>query len=162
MVLDIVVLAGLYTIRIVAGTIAVDLKLSFWLLAFSMFIFSSLAFLKRYVELLQLTDRKTIKHRNYMVDDIEMIASVGPTSGYLAVLVFSLYINTPDVRMLYHAPFILWLISPFLLYWITRIWFLAHRRQMLDDPVLFALTDPASWLAVAGIIGIMVLAKLVS
>jgi 4-hydroxybenzoate polyprenyltransferase len=162
MVLDIVVLAGLYTIRIVAGSIAVDLKLSFWLLAFSMFIFSSLAFLKRYVELLQLTDRKTIKHRNYMVDDIEMIASVGPTSGYLAVLVFSLYINTPDVRKLYEAPFILWLISPFLLYWITRIWFLAHRRQMLDDPVQFALTDPASWLTVAGIIGIMVLAKLVS
>lgn len=161
MVLDIVVLAGLYTIRIVAGSVAVDLKLSFWLLAFSMFIFSSLAFLKRYVELLQLTDRKTIKHRNYMVDDIEMIASVGPTSGYLAVLVFSLYINTPDVRKLYEAPFILWLISPFLLYWITRIWFLAHRRQMLDDPVQFALTDPASWLTVAGIIGIMVLAKLV-
>jgi len=122
----------------------------------------SLAFLKRYVELLQLTGDKTLKNRNYEVDDIEMIASMGPASGYLAVLVFSLYVSSEKVSLLYSSPFILWLICPILLYWITRVWFLAHRRQMLDDPVQFALTDKITWLIVACIIILVLLAKLVS
>ncbi len=145
MVVDVLVLAGLYTHRIVAGGIAVNVEVSSWLLAFSMFIFMSLAFLKRYIELLQLTERKSIKNRNYLIDDIEMIASVGPTNGYLAILVFSLYINNESTLTLYKSPFILWLICPILLYWITRIWFLARRGQVLDDPVQFALTDKNTW-----------------
>lgn len=161
LIIDILVLAGLYTHRILAGGIAVTVDISSWLLVFSMFLFMSLAFLKRYIELLQLTERKSLKNRNYEFDDIEMVASVGTTSGYLAVLVFAFYISSEKVAMLYHSPFILWLVCPLLLYWITRIWFLAHRRQMLDDPVHFALTDKISWLVVACIAGFMLFAKFV-
>lgn len=160
MVLDVVVLAGLYTFRIFAGGIAVSVGISSWLLAFSMFMFMSLAFLKRYTELLQLSHRKFVKHRDYTVEDLEMIASMGPTNGYLAVLVFALYINSDQVGI-YSSPFILWMICPPLLYWITRIWFLTHRRKMLDDPVQFALTDPTSWVTIIGIIIIMFLAKFI-
>lgn len=150
MVLDVLVLAGLYTHRIIAGGIATHIEISSWLLAFSMFIFMSLAFLKRYVELLQLNEQKEIKNRNYIVDDIEMVASVGPTSGYLAILVFSLYIQSDATQLLYKSPAILWMICPILLYWITRVWFLAHRGQMADDPVQFALTDRVSWWIILG------------
>jgi len=160
-IVDVIVLAGLYTHRILAGGVAVTVPSSSWLLAFSMFIFLSLAFLKRYVELLQLADNEVIKNRGYEVDDIDMIASMGPTSGYLAVLVFALYASSETVRLLYSSPFILWLICPILLYWITRVWFLAHRRQMLDDPVEFALTDKRSWFIIASIIFLMLLAKLI-
>lgn len=160
-VLDVIVLAGLYTHRIFAGGIAVTVPISSWLLGFSMFIFISLALLKRYTELLQLMDnQKLIKSRGYEIADIEMIASIGPTSGYLAVLVFSLYINSEAVSKLYDSPFILWLISPLLLYWITRVWFLAHRRQMLDDPVQFALIDRTSWFIIICIGLLILLAKL--
>ncbi|HDN27089.1 MAG TPA: UbiA family prenyltransferase [Thioploca sp.] len=160
LMVDILVLAGLYTHRILAGGIAVAVPISSWLLAFSMFIFMSLAFLKRYVELLQQhPSRKAIKNRGYEVDDIEMLASMGPTSGYIAVLVFALYVSSETTTRLYHSPFILWIICPILLYWISRIWFLAHRQQMLDDPVQFALTDKMSWLVVACIIALVLLAK---
>jgi 4-hydroxybenzoate polyprenyltransferase/phosphoserine phosphatase len=159
--IDVLVLAGLYTHRILAGGVAVSVTISSWLLAFSLFIFLSLAFLKRYVELLQLTDQKVIKHRSYEVGDIEMIASMGPTNGYLAVLVFALYINHEQVKILYSSPQILWLICPILLYWISRVWFLAHRQQMLDDPVQFALTDKISWIVVASITVLMLLANIV-
>lgn len=161
MVVDVLVLAGLYTHRIVAGGIAVNVAVSSWLLAFSMFIFMSLAFLKRYIELLQLTERKSIKNRNYLVDDIEMIASVGPTNGYLAILVFSLYINSEATLTMYKSPFILWLICPILLYWITRIWFLARRGQVADDPVQFALTDKNTWFVTLCIIFLVLLGKFV-
>jgi len=123
--------------------------------------FMSLAFLKRYIELLHLTKQKVIKRRSYEMGDIEMIASMGPTNGYLAVLVFALYINSETVSVLYSSPYILSLICPVLLYWISRIWFLAHRHQMLDDPVQFALTDKVSWLSVACIIFLMLLANFV-
>lgn len=162
LVLDVIVLAGLYTLRIFAGGIAIGVGISSWLLVFSMFIFMSLAFLKRYIELLQLSDQqKGIQHRSYIVDDIDMIASFGPVSGYLAVLVFSLYIYSDNVKILYQAPFILYLVCPFLVYWITRLWFLARRRQMLDDPVLFALKDQTSWVVIGFIILFMALAKFI-
>lgn len=160
-ILDVIVLAGLYTLRILAGGVAVQIDVSSWLLAFSMFIFMSLAFLKRYVELLQLTDEKEIKNRNYSVDDIEIIASVGPTSGYLAVLVLSLYIESEKTNTLYSAPFFLWLVCPLMLYWVTRVWFLARRRQMADDPVQFALTDNVSWYMVISILILLTLATFV-
>ena len=159
MILDVMVLAGLYTHRLFAGGIAADTAISSWLMAFSMFIFASLAFLKRYTELLQLSEEKIIKNRNYSVDDIEMIASMGPTSGYLAILVFALYISGEDVALLYPASFFLWFICPLLLYWITRVWFIAHRKQMVDDPVWFALTDSTSWFVMVSIFGLILLAK---
>lgn len=169
MIVDILVLAGLYTHRIIAGGVAVDIIPSGWLLAFSMFIFISLAFLKRYIELLELNDlhelygseHRTVKNRNYWIDDLEMIASMGPTSGYLAVLVFALYINSRSVNELYATSHILWLICPILLYWMTRIWFLAKRRLMVDDPVKFALDDRVSWIAFASIAALLIVANFV-
>jgi 4-hydroxybenzoate polyprenyltransferase len=161
LIIDVIVLGGLYTLRILAGGIAVSVPPSSWLLAFSMFFFISLAFLKRYIELLHLYDQKVIKNRGYEVGDIEMVANVGTTSGYLAVLVFALYINSEKVAELYQSPAILWIICPILLYWITRIWFLAKRQLLLDDPVQFALTDKMSWLVVACIIVFVVLAGFV-
>ena len=90
-----------------------------------------------------------------------MVASVGASNGYLAVLVFALYINSEAVTQLYQSPFLLWLVCPLLLYWITRVWFLAHRQQMLDDPVEFALTDHTSWFVLSCIMGLMLLAKFI-
>jgi 4-hydroxybenzoate polyprenyltransferase len=146
LMLDVVVLAWLYTHRVLAGGIATGIPISAWLLAFSMFMFSSLAFAKRYIELRQSMNKAgRLKSRGYHTQDLEMVASMGPTAGYIAVLVFCLYVDSNAVTERYRAPMILWFMAPILLYWISRVWFLAHRGQMQDDPVKFALTDRRSW-----------------
>ena len=118
-----------------------------WLLTFSKFLFLSLAFLKRYAELrLMKEDNKIHSGRGYVPSDIMIVQSIGSTSGYLSILVLALYINSRDVVELYQDPWVLWLIGPFLLYWITRMWFLAHRGEMIDDPILFAVRDRQSYL----------------
>lgn len=144
--LDVVILAALYTIRIIAGTLATGLSLSFWMLAFSMFVFLSLALLKRYTELAELdrAGRSAPAGRGYLTDDLSMIQSMGAASGYLGVLVLALYINSPTSRALYQHPQILWLLCPVLLYWISRIWLLARRGAVHHDPVVFALKDVGS------------------
>lgn len=144
--LDVVVLATLYTSRIVAGTAAIHTKPSFWLLAFSMFLFLSLAMVKRYIELLsaQKAGKINASGRGYDVGDIPLIQSLGAASGYLSVLVLALYIDSSDSRALYHHPHYLWLLCPALLYWISRTWAIAHRGIMHDDPVVFAVTDKLS------------------
>ena len=146
LVLDVFVLAGLYTLRILAGAVAIDVRPSEWLLAFSMFMFTSLAMLKRYAELQVWSklDEKWPPGRSYTVSDMELFRSMGPAAAYAAVLVFALYISSRDVAILYHRPQILWLVCPVLLYWLTRLWFLTNRSTPLEDPVLFALTDLAS------------------
>jgi 4-hydroxybenzoate polyprenyltransferase len=156
LMVDVVVLAWLYTHRVLAGGIATGIPISAWLLAFSMFMFSSLAFAKRYVELRHSTTAGQIRSRGYHTSDLEMVASMGPTAGYLAVLVFCLYIDSGVVADRYRAPVLLWFLAPVLLYWISRIWFLAHRGQMEDDPVKFALTDWRSWVCAgfAALVGI--------
>jgi 4-hydroxybenzoate polyprenyltransferase len=151
MMLDVVVLAWLYTHRVLAGGIATHIPISAWLLAFSMFIFSSLAFAKRYIELRQSSKGGQLKSRGYHTQDLEMVASMGPTAGYIAVLVFCLYVDSPGVTQRYHSPMLLWFVCPVLLYWISRVWFLSHRGLMQDDPVKFALTDRNSWLC-AGLV----------
>lgn len=159
--IDVVVLAGLYTIRIIGGAVAISSSLSFWLLAFSMFLFLSLAMLKRHTELASMLadGRKQASGRGYTVDDLALVQSLGGASGYLAVLVFALYINSPESLALYHHPKLLWLICPFLLYWISRMWIVAHRGRMDDDPVVFAVTDRGS-LAVILACGLLVLAAI--
>jgi 4-hydroxybenzoate polyprenyltransferase len=146
---DVVVLAWLYTHRVLAGGIATGIPISAWLLAFSVFMFTSLAFAKRYVELRQATSSGQIKSRGYQTRDLEMVASMGPNAGYMAVLVFCLYVDSNVVAGMYRAPTLLWFIAPVLLYWISRVWFLAHRGEMQDDPVRFALTDSRSWICAA-------------
>ncbi len=149
--LDMVVLAGLYTVRIVAGTVAIQAALSFWLLAFSMFLFLSLAMVKRYTELrlLLLQGRNHAGGRGYQVDDLQLIQSLGGASGYLAVLVLALYINSTASEVLYRHQQVLWLLCPVLLYWVSRVWLIAHRGAMHDDPVVFALTDGVSRVVLA-------------
>ena len=159
LMVDVVVLAWLYTHRVLAGGIATGIPISAWLLAFSMFMFSSLAFAKRYVELRQSIGTGQIKSRGYRTGDLEMVASMGPTAGYMAVLVFCLYVDSDVVAQLYSAPILLWFMAPVLLYWISRVWFLAHRGEMQDDPVKFALSDSRSWVCMAFISIVAVAAR---
>jgi len=160
-VLDVIVLAGLYTLRILSGAAAIDISISPWLLSFSMFFFLSLAFVKRYCELSMMQSGKEIlaKGRGYLVKDNELLRNIGVTSGLVSVLVIALYINSKEVTVLYQHPEAIWLICPLLMYWITRVWLLAHRGEMLEDPVLFALKDPTSY-AIGGLIGLIMLAAL--
>ena len=153
-VLDVLLLAGLYTHRVLSGGIATGVTVSAWLFAFSIFFFLSLAFVKRYTELLILqADNKTeTEGRGYLVGDIGIIKTMGPTSGYLSVLVLALYINSKEVTILYRHPEVLWLLGPCLLYWITRVWLITHRGQMHDDPIVFAIKDKASY-----VLGILVI-----
>ena len=143
---DVVVLAGLYTLRIVAGAVLLGTAISFWLLAFSMFLFLSLAMLKRYAELFgqRAKGASATFGRGYEVDDLPLLQSLGAASGYLAVLVLALYINSTASELLYRRPQVLWLLCPLLLYWISRAWMIAHRGLMRDDPVIFAATDRTS------------------
>ena len=149
--LDTIVLAGLYTIRIIAGTLALRLGVSFWLLAFSMFLFLSLAMIKRYTELRLLLSAGDSRSagRGYAVEDLPLVQSLGGASGYLAVLVLALYINSTASELLYRHPAVLWLLCPLLLYWISRAWLIAHRGDMHDDPVVFAVSDNTSRLLLA-------------
>jgi 4-hydroxybenzoate polyprenyltransferase len=145
--LDVVLLAGLYALRVFAGAAATGIPVSEWLLAFSLFFFLDLALLKRYAELRLLeTDVDARDNgRGYDVDDAAMLRGIGPATGFLAVLVLALYLAGPDVAALYRSPRLLWFAAPLLLYWTTRMWLLAHRRAIPDDPVLFTVKDPVSW-----------------
>lgn len=147
MAVDVLALAMLYTIRIIAGAAAFSLALTSWILAFSMFIFLSLALVKRYAELREARRKghtEKTRGRGYYPDDLEMISSLGAASGYLAVMVLALYIQDRTTLTLYAQPQIIWLACPLLLYWITRVWMLTHRGQMHDDPVVFAIRDRIS------------------
>ena len=146
-VIDVITLAGLYTLRIVAGAVALGLTLSFWIMAFSMFMFLSLALVKRYAELLQALvqgNESNIGGRGYYPGDRQMIAPLGTAAGYVAVMVLALYINDPRATTLYRHPQIIWFACPLLLLWISRVWMIAHRGQMNEDPVIFAVRDLAS------------------
>jgi 4-hydroxybenzoate polyprenyltransferase len=162
LLVDVIVLAGLYTLRILAGGAAAQVDVSPWMLAFSIFMFLSLAFAKRFTELAALRDRSEteLRGRGYMIEDLDIIQTVGPCSGYLAVLVFAMYIYSSElVTKLYHNPLLLWLLCPLMLYWITRVWFLARRRTLDEDPVLFAIRDRVSWYAAAIAVLLVLLAS---
>jgi len=160
-VLDVVVLAALYTIRVIAGSAATGIQASPWLLAFALFLFFSLAMVKRYSELDSLSQigdgHQTT--RGYLASDREQVASFGSASGYIAVLVLALYINSDAVVPLYRQPVLLWLICPLLLYWISRVWLLAHRGEMHEDPVVFAIRDRVSYAVGAAVALILFVAS---
>jgi 4-hydroxybenzoate polyprenyltransferase len=151
---DVILLAGLYVVRVLAGAAAVPVPASFWLLAFSMFIFLSLALAKRYSEMLvQHGLGRTVAHgRGYRTGDMPVLQSMGISSGYLSVLVMALYINSAEVHALYARPYALWAICPALLFWVSRVWVKTHRGEMHDDPVVFAVRDRISLLVGAGVI----------
>jgi 4-hydroxybenzoate polyprenyltransferase/phosphoserine phosphatase len=144
--LDVFLLASFYTLRIVSGGVAAAIPLSVWLLAFSMFLFLSLAFLKRYAELIIMRgiDGDHAMARSYELGDAELLAFKGTASGYAAVLVLSLYIASGAVKVLYSTHQVLWLVCPLLLYWIGYVWLVAHRGKMFHDPLVFAVRDRTS------------------
>jgi len=145
---DVFVLAVLYSTRVFAGGVATNISLSSWLIAFSTFIFLSLAFIKRYSEVLRVDDNESLKNRGrgYFVEDIHLLQTMGVVSGFLSVVVFSLYLDSPDVSRLYSNPRILWITSLLFLFWISRMWMLTVRDKMTDDPIIFTLNDWISYL----------------
>ena len=162
---DVLTLAGLYTLRIIAGAAAITVPLTFWLLSFSMFLFLSLAFIKRYSELKaagQNGQTKTLRGRGYSPLDLELVANLGGSAGFTGVLVLALYIQDARTASLYATSQFIWLACPILLYWISRAWLIAHRCQMHDDPIVFALKDRVSWVVAALFALVFVLAKVVS
>ena len=166
-ILDVIVLAGLYTMRIIAGAFVIKNMPTFWLLAFSMFLFFSLALIKRYAELRIIKDSsKKIENRNpmngrkYVVEDMPILQIMGLGSGLLAVLVFALYINSSEIKILYEVPEILWFALPVLLFWISRMWLLANRGLMHEDPVIFALKDRTSLILAFSMLAFLWLANL--
>lgn len=158
---DVFVLAMLYSIRVFAGSLVVNVPLSFWLISFSTFIFLSLAFLKRYSELISLTDKDILKKqsRGYYYEDKNLVQGMGIASGFLAIVVFALYINSNEVMVLYSRPKVLWPISFLLLFWIGRIWLFTTRGKMTDDPIVFSLKDITSYFVFL-LCGILMLAAL--
>jgi 4-hydroxybenzoate polyprenyltransferase len=151
--LDVVTLAMLYTIRVVAGAAAMALVATFWILAFCMFIFLSLAFVKRYTELCDARQKgktENFSGRGYYPADFQLLASLGGASGYISVLVLALYINDAASGTLYRSHQWMWAACPLLLFWLSRVWLLAHRGKMHDDPIIFALRDNVSrWIGAA-------------
>ncbi|MDR5737684.1 MULTISPECIES: UbiA family prenyltransferase [unclassified Caballeronia] len=148
---DVVVLAALYTTRIIAGAAAAGVRLTFWLLAFSMFFFLSLALVKRYTELCLTAQsgREKTRGRGYLSSDLSVVSSLGTSSGYISVLVLALYIQDERTAALYRHPELIWLTCPLMLYWISRTWIIAHRGVMHDDPIVFAARDRTSLLIAA-------------
>ena len=142
-IVDVMLLAGLYTMRIIAGAAATAITPSFWLLAFSMFIFLSLALVKRYSELLITlqSNKQEAAGRGYSVNDLPVLMSLGVSSGLGSVLILALYLNNPETNLMYPNTMWLWLMTPLLLYWVSRMWMKAHRGQVDDDPVVFAAKD---------------------
>jgi 4-hydroxybenzoate polyprenyltransferase len=148
-IIDVIILSALYTLRILAGAAAASVPISDWMAGFSIFFFFSLALVKRFSELENLRARGVAPSngRGYLVHDMEQLRAFGTGSAFASIVVFTLYINNPDVRNLYHHPQRLWLLTPLLIWWMSRVWLRASRGQMQEDPVIFALTDRASLLA---------------
>jgi 4-hydroxybenzoate polyprenyltransferase len=145
---DVLVLSGLYILRLLAGSAATQTPISHWLAGFSMFLFLSLAIVKRFAELENLrASNSTPKNgRAYLLADLSQMRSFGTASAYAAAVVFAIYISGVDVVKLYRQPRLLWLIMPLMILWLNRVWLLASRGELDEDPVTFALTDRMSQL----------------
>lgn len=161
-IIDICVLAGLYTIRVLAGGVAVGLPISVWLLAFSLFIFFSLAAVKRQAELVDAVRAGKLKiaGRGYHPDDLELVSQLATSSGLVSVLVITLYLSSDAVTRIYTHPQMLWGVTPVLLFWISRVIFKAHRGEMHDDPIVFAAKDRVSMICGLLVFGFAVAATL--
>ena len=149
---DVLLLGSFYTVRVIAGGAATGITISPWTLAFCMFLFLSIALAKRYVELER--HGGSIR-RGYRPQDARALMALGVGSGLLSIQVLALYIYSPEVRDLYRRPELLWAMCPVVLYWIGRVWMLAGRGELADDPVVFALQDPASYAAGGAAIAVL-------
>jgi len=146
-IIDICALASLYALRILAGGLATGISISVWLLAFSIFFFFALAAIKRQAELVDAAASNAggSVGRGYTVEDLPLVTNIATASGFVSVLVFALYVNSPDVLIVYSNPYALWGICLVLLYWICRMLMVTHRGNMHDDPIVYAAKDPVSW-----------------
>ncbi len=160
LLLDVMMLAGFYALRLVAGGVAADVTVSSWLLAFSMFFFLSLAFAKRLMEFDSLDTEQSSSNspRPYTTVDRDAFRTIGPTCGLISILVLALYITSDAVLAIYGQPQALWFVFPLLLYWILRIWFIALRGDLHHDPVVFALRDIVSYVVAGAILAVLYLA----
>jgi 4-hydroxybenzoate polyprenyltransferase len=160
--LDVFALSLLYTLRILAGMALLHMGYSNWLIIFSLFFFTSLAFVKRYTELNDLTNsqRKALHGRGYHVDNLQMIATFGVCAGFLSALVFTFYLNSVRAVAMYAHPQVLYLICPALLYWLSRIWLKASQSEMHEDPIVFAIKDKTSYCVLIAIIIISIISAL--
>lgn len=151
LLVDVFTLAGLYTVRIIAGSAATDTELSFWLLSFSIFFFLSLALVKRYVELDEYDGRdgNQVPGRGYMAVDYEMVGQAGVSSAFASALVLALYIHSKEMQEMYTLPWALWPLCPLVLYMLLRIWMLARRGMLHEDPVVFIMRDWRSLVTMA-------------
>lgn len=148
MLVDVIILGGLYTIRVLGGIAATGEEKSQWLLMFCLFFFLSLAIVKRCSELVARRDagKSSPPGRGYAINDLAMLLPLGAAAGYASVMVVMLYLSSPRILLLYTHPLRMWLICPLLIYWISRALMLSNRGEMHDDPIIFALTDKVSWL----------------
>ncbi len=144
--IDVIVLAGLYTLRIIAGSAATDIIPTLWLLAFSMFLFTSLAFAKRYAEVSDVFKRgeSNVGGRGYRAGDQNVLMALGTAAGIASIVTLALFVNNPTDPGLYKTPELLWGVCPVLLYWVAHIWLAAQRGTLTDDPIVFAFRDSAS------------------
>lgn len=155
--LDVFLLSGLYTLRILAGGVATHIWLTGWLLSFSVFLFMSLAFTKRLAELRLLRNlrRQESNGRGYLTADFELVTALAVSAGFISSLVLAFYVNSDQVRTLYRQPLYLWLLFPVLLYWLTKLWMLAFRGELREDPVLYAIKSPSTY--AAGFVSLLLL-----
>ncbi|MBU3261800.1 UbiA family prenyltransferase [Roseovarius sp. PS-C2] len=146
-IIDICMLAGLYTLRILAGSAATSIPVSDWLREFSLFFFFTLATVKRQAELVECkaSGKPDVAGRGYRVADLPLVSQLGSASGFVSILVLALYFNSPAVIETYSSPEILWGSAVVLLYWLTRVYMITHRGGMHDDPIIFAVKDKVSW-----------------
>jgi len=160
LMIDIVALGGLFTLRVIGGGAAIQTELSFYLLCFSIFIFSSLGLVKRYAELgnLQSRNKQTAIGRSYRVEDMLPVLIIGITLGNLSVFVMGLYIDSPLVNQFYSNPRLIWFLMPLLTYWLGRLWIITHRGAMNEDPLVFAMKDKTSLLIMVTAAAILYLA----
>ena len=161
LLVDVLGLAAMHTLRILAGNAAAAIPLSSWLLAFSMFLFLSLALVKRYAELRITQDQSGLKKagRGYHAEDIEALSQLGMASGCTCALIMALYVDSAAVKQLYRHPELIWLVCPIILYQMARIWFLARRGLVPDDPLIFMIRDWRSQLMGLVVVLIMVSAS---
>jgi 4-hydroxybenzoate polyprenyltransferase len=156
--LDVTSLSLLYALRVLYGGATTGIDISVWTLAFSLFLFTSLATTKRIAELRRVDPAVagTQEYRGYAGVDVGQLSSLAAAAGFVSVLVLALYINSPEVRLLYRRPRGLWLLCPILIYWIGRLTLIANRGHLDDDPVTFALKDRAT--RIAGVVSLIILA----
>ena len=162
--IDVMTLSVLYAIRIVAGAVAIEVTTSSWLLAFSLFIFLSLALVKRCTELVLLESRgqARTKGRDYRVSDLEVLRPMGIAAAFAAVVVFGLFISSAETHQRYETPELLWLVSLGLIYWLGRVWMKVSRGEMHDDPIVYAITDSGSRIVIVVIVFVVMVARFLS